>query len=89
MLRVLPALLALVLVIYAVVDCLQSDPHAVRNLPRMGWLAIIILVPVIGAVAWLVLGSPRQPRRRRPGRPGPKGPDDDPDFLRRMRPNDT
>jgi hypothetical protein len=87
--RLLPALLALVLVIYAIVDCLQSDARAVRNLPRLGWLGVIVLLPVLGAVAWLALGRPRAPRRPGQGRPRPTGPDDDPDFLRRMRPFDS
>lgn len=89
MVRVLPALLALVLVIYALVDCLQSSPQAVRNLPRLGWLAVIVLLPVVGAGAWLVLGRPQEPRRRPQSRRRPIGPDDDPDFLRGIRPSDS
>ncbi len=30
----------------------------VRNLPRMVWLILVIILPDIGAIAWLALGRP-------------------------------
>ena len=82
MLRVLPPLLALALAIYAVVDCVQTDETAVRGLPKIVWVFVILLFPFAGAAAWLLAGRPRTagpgPRRVE----GPRGPDDDPDFLR-------
>ena len=88
MLRVLPVLLAVTLVVYACVECVQTDPRAVRNLPRAGWVAVILLLPVLGAAAWLLAGRPAREEKRGRSRHGPIGPDDDPDFLREIRPSD-
>ncbi len=68
--------------IYALVDCWRSDDREVRGMPRPLWF-LVILVPIVGPVAWLVYGAPRGP-----GAGGSRGvprvvaPDDDPDFLR-------
>lgn len=92
--RVLPVLIALVLTVWAVVDCVQTPSTQARILPKPLWLVCIILVPFIGAAAWLVLGRPRSVglgtggatggpfggTNKRP-RPQPVAPDDDPDFL--------
>jgi hypothetical protein len=87
MIRLLPGLLVLALTIYAVVDCIQADDSSVRNLPKLLWALLILLFPIVGAVAWLIVGRPQRPRPQggrthRP--PSPRGPDDDPDFLRRL-----
>jgi hypothetical protein len=87
---VLPVLLDLGLTIYCLIDCLQSSEYAIRNLPKVGWVLLILFFPIVGPVAWLVAGRPlREPampsmpgfpeyqRRRR----GPVAPDDDPEFL--------
>jgi hypothetical protein len=50
--------LLIALWIWALVDCISSDPAMVRNLPKLGWLVIVILLFDIGAVLWLLLGRP-------------------------------
>jgi hypothetical protein len=50
--------LLLALWIWALIDCISSDPAMVRNLPKLGWLVIVILLFDIGAVLWLLLGRP-------------------------------
>lgn len=50
--------LLLALWIWALVDCISSDPAMIRNLPKFGWLVIVILLLDIGAVLWLLLGRP-------------------------------
>ena len=50
--------LLLALWIWALVDCISSDAKMVRNLPKFGWLVIVILLLDIGAVLWLLLGRP-------------------------------
>ena len=87
MLRYLPLLLILAVVVWALVECLQTASAQVRGLPKAAWVAVIVLLPVVGAVAWFLAGRPTQ--RRRGGGSGPSvsrplGPDDDPDFLRRL-----
>jgi hypothetical protein len=80
--RVLLVVLSIAIQLYGLIDCAQRDDSEVRSLPRWGWLIIIVLIPTIGAVAYLVAGRPK-----RPGGGGKKpkrtiAPDDDPDFLR-------
>ncbi|MGZ4627702.1 PLDc N-terminal domain-containing protein [Oryzihumus sp.] len=88
MTRVVLPLLGLALTIYAVIDCIQTDQEAQRNLPKLAWVVLILLFPPIGAIAWFVAGRPRRgygDRGRGPGRPGtPLGPDHDPHFLRNL-----
>lgn len=55
-----------------------------RNLPKLVWLLLVVLVPVAGALAWLVLGRPL-PERPGSDRPLVAYPDDDEDFLRAVR----
>jgi hypothetical protein len=50
--------LLLALWIWALVDCISSDSAMVRNLPKFGWLVIVIVLFDIGAVLWLLLGRP-------------------------------
>ena len=84
MMRVLPVLLLLGLVVYALVDCLQTPSRDVRSASKPLWLAVIVLVPVVGAAGWLLLGR-RRPTGRAGSRRRPLAPDDDPDFLRSLR----
>lgn len=91
--RVLPVLIALVLTVWAVIDCVQTPSSEARILPKPLWLVCIVLVPFVGAAAWLVLGRARSFSPGRNGssavggaakhnpRPQPIAPDDDPDFL--------
>ena len=94
MLRALPFIVETALLVFCLIDCIQTDPAAVRNLPRGGWIALIILVPLVGPVAWLVAGRPVTTASRRvpwPStatagfpeyeRPRHVAPDDDPTFL--------
>lgn len=84
----LPPLLVVALTIYAAVDCIQTDEHRVRNLPKLIWLLLVLFVVVVGPVCWFLAGRPqRSPSGRGPGHRGggsPRGPDDDPDFLRNL-----
>lgn len=87
--RFLPVVIPIVLAIYCWIELVQSDPREVRALPRWLW-AVLILVPVLGAVGWLVLGRPNgEPvgaaRRRVESPDRPMAPDDDPDFLRSLK----
>jgi hypothetical protein len=87
-------LVDLALTVVALIDCLSTDEYAVRNLPKVVWVFLILLFSPIGAIAWFVAGRPQhQPVGRagdwRPGsgfpeydRPRPTAPDDDPAFLR-------
>lgn len=71
--------------IFALIDVIMTSETRVRALPKYLWAAIVVLVPVIGAVLWFTIGkdrSSRSPAQRQSG--GPIAPDDDPEFLRRL-----
>ncbi|MHA4817120.1 PLD nuclease N-terminal domain-containing protein [Streptomyces aculeolatus] len=96
MLRYLPFLLVLAVWIYAFIDCLNTPEKDVRNLPKLVWVAIIVLFGSVlfGPLAWFIGGRPRgRPviagegagsGGRRPRRGGWVAPDDNPDFLRSL-----
>lgn len=89
MLRVLPILVALVLLVFSLVDLAQSSRDRVRVLPRWTWALVIVFIPIAGALTWLALGRPTDEAPVRPVAPdaGPRqlAPDDDPEFLARLR----
>ena len=97
MARVVLYLIELSLLVYCLIDCIQSDTTRVRNLPKIAWILLIVLIPLAGPLAWLLAGRPARdggPTQWRPGTQGgptrpsaPRGPDDDPDFLRRLNPH--
>lgn len=84
MTRLLPLALVLGVVIYALVDCIQTPAAQARAMRKPLWLAVIVLLPLVGAIAWFVAGRPRRTPKA-PLPPRPLAPDDDPDFLRQLR----
>ncbi|WP_090012247.1 PLDc N-terminal domain-containing protein [Lentzea albidocapillata] len=50
--------LMLGLTIFAVVDVITTDEGSVRNLPKMVWLLLVLLFPLVGSIAWLLAGRP-------------------------------
>jgi hypothetical protein len=80
-LYVVGIVIAAAFIIYALVDCLFADASRFRALNKPLWALIIVVLPVIGAVLWFLLGKTRkngQPERRRF-----VAPDDDPEFSGR------
>ena len=81
------ALLALWL--FCIFDVIATDSAAVRNLPKGLWLMLVLILPDIGAIAWLLLGRPEKvgwrpgdTDYRRPARSGrPIGPEDSQEFI--------
>lgn len=53
--------LAVIVVVWALVEILQADPAQVRRLPRWAWavLAIFPIAVPFGALAWFFLGRPK------------------------------
>jgi hypothetical protein len=49
-------LILLILVIYAIVKTIQSRAG---TLAKVLWIALLLLLPVIGFILWLVLGPKR------------------------------
>jgi hypothetical protein len=91
-------LVTLALWVFCLVEVIGTDEGAIRNLPKVGWLLIVLLFPFAGSVAWLAVGRPvaagRSPYERqqpqypeydRPGRASATNPEDDEAFLRQVR----
>ncbi|MBT0773365.1 PLDc_N domain-containing protein [Kineosporia sp. J2-2] len=58
MIRFLPVVVELGLLIFCLIDCIQTDSLLVRNLQKGWWLLLILFFPIIGPIAWLVAGRP-------------------------------
>lgn len=87
--RYLPFLVAIGLVVYTVIDVVRSDDETRQGVHPALWVAFMVVLPVIGSLAWLAVRRP--PRRRTARGPGigrvpraPVAPDDDPEFLWRL-----
>ncbi|MFD7642191.1 PLD nuclease N-terminal domain-containing protein [Kitasatospora sp. NPDC059795] len=93
LLRVAPTVVLLALWVWAFIDCLTTPEDEIRHLPKVVWVIIVLLFPLVGSIAWLVAGKRRARRRQVPWpsgptagypeyeRPRPLAPDDDPEFL--------
>ena len=92
------ALVLLALWVFCLIDVITSSESEIRNLPKMAWLFIVLILPDIGSIAWLVAGRNWQgrsgyrsaapagyPEYDRPGRAVPADPDDDEAFLKQVR----
>lgn len=70
--------LAAVFWVFSIVDCAVQPPTRHRGVRKGAWLAIVILIPVLGGLLWFTIGR----RRKDPGGARVIAPDDDPAFLR-------
>jgi len=70
---------AVAFTVYAAIDCATMPRERVRSLRRGVWILLVIVLPVLGAVLWFLLG--RAPATEPGGGSGYRGPEDDPDFL--------
>ena len=92
-------LVELCLLVYCALNVITTPPADCRNLPKLVWLALVIVFPLVGGIAWLVAGRPQGPSRSlpykgnhgippeydRPGRASANNPDDDAQFLLDLR----
>lgn len=89
----------LCLLIYCVLNIVTTPDAEIRNLPKLVWLVLVVVLPLAGGIAWLVAGRPRAPaaglphrgnrgapaQDDRPGRARAFSPDDDEEFLHGLR----
>ena len=91
-------LVELLLVVYCVLSVVTTPEDQVQHLPKAAWLLLVIVLPVVGGIAWLVAGRPSRPASSlphgnrgvpaaydRPGRAQAASPDDDAAFLQQLR----
>jgi len=76
--------------IFCIFDVIVTPQDETRNMPKVLWLLVVLIVPEVGSIAWLLLGRPRRaraaaawprPSRQEPRRKGPLGPEDSPQFM--------
>ncbi|WP_375474836.1 PLD nuclease N-terminal domain-containing protein [uncultured Jatrophihabitans sp.] len=46
--------------VFCIIDVITTPDGATRNLPKLMWLLIVIILPDVGSIAWLVAGRPWQ-----------------------------
>ncbi len=93
-------LLTLGLWLFCLVDVITTNDGDARNLPKIGWLLIVLFFPLVGSIVWLVAGRPARaiaqprsyergtpafPEYDRPGRYAAPNAESDAEFLRRCR----
>jgi hypothetical protein len=71
------AVVVVVATIYAVIDCAMMAHDRVRGLSKPVWLAVILLLPVLGLILWFTIGRGRVGQVVKPR----LAPDDDPAFI--------
>ncbi|HVA02613.1 MAG TPA: PLD nuclease N-terminal domain-containing protein [Acidimicrobiales bacterium] len=50
--------------IYCLYDVITTHDALVRNLPKIAWFVIVLLLPDLGSILWLCFGRPRLPAQR-------------------------
>lgn len=87
--------------IFCIIDVITTDESQIRNLPKLAWVFIVLLLVDIGSILWLVAGRnwsggprrapvgervvPAYPEYNRAGRAAATSPDDDEEFLSQVR----
>jgi hypothetical protein len=86
--------------IFCIIDVITTPQEQVRNLPKLMWLLIVVLLVDVGSIAWLFAGRPWSAKSPagRAAAPRDRGwgpatrsaarasnPDDDEDFLATLR----
>jgi hypothetical protein len=56
----LVGVLLLLFWIWALLDCIATDSALCRNLPKPMWIILVLILPDIGALAWVLLGRPEK-----------------------------
>jgi hypothetical protein len=59
-------LLVVALWIFCLVDVIVSKEDECRNLPKLLWLLIVLMLPDVGSLLWLIVGRPRGQRQQWP-----------------------
>ncbi len=72
---------AVCLTVYAVIDCAMTDHRRARGIPKLLWILVILVIPIVGAILWFILGKDRS---NGAGQRRSVAPDDDPAFLRSL-----
>lgn len=69
------AVIAVAIDIYTIADIALTARNRLRSLNKFVWIVVVIVIPVVGAILWFVLGKSRASSVN-----GVLGADDDPTF---------
>ncbi len=98
-LQLLSTVVVLAVWIFTLADVAQAPGQQVRTLPKVAWVVLVLLFPVLGSAAWFVFGRPHGtarpargersapafPEYDRPGRSAAVDPEKDDEFLKQVR----
>ncbi len=71
---VLFTLLTLAFLIVTLIDVIRRDDGQVKYLPKVAWVIIVILIPLIGGALWWAIGREYPPHLPRPAVTGYRAP---------------
>lgn len=65
------SLVAFALFVVALLDVIMRREDQIKHLPKIAWVFIVILLPLVGAILWFAIGReyPSSPRPHRATRP--------------------
>ncbi len=68
--------IAVIFWVVSIIDCAVQPENRHRGVGKKAWIAIVVLIPVIGGALWFAVGRTTTNARR-----APIAPDDNPEFL--------
>ena len=63
-------LIYVAILVIALIDIINTDDALVRGMPKLVWILLVVLLPLIGALLWLAFGRPTADDRPRAAAPG-------------------
>ena len=98
--QLLFSVIVFVVWVYTLVNVAMTPSAAVRTLPKIAWVVLVLLFPILGTAGWFIFGRPNAastrraayeratpefPEYDRPGRAAAVDPAKDAEFLRQVR----
>jgi len=62
---VLLPLIVFALFVFALVDIILRQQDQVKHLPKVAWVFIVILLPLVGSILWFAVGREYEPSAQR------------------------
>ncbi|WP_082305454.1 PLD nuclease N-terminal domain-containing protein [Leucobacter japonicus] len=73
--------IAVAFTLYALVDAAMTDASRARGVGKPVWIVLIVVLPVIGAALWFLIGKGSPQSQARAAQVRRSAPDDDPRFT--------
>nr|WP_206038349.1 PLDc N-terminal domain-containing protein [Rhodococcus sp. HNM0569] len=52
----------MVIWVLCLIDVVCADTYAVRHLPKVAWVFVVLLLPLVGSLLWIGIGRPEGAR---------------------------